>query len=731
MRFHIPGIPHTVTNQSYISCAYTQKVYKLCSMLTKLGHEVYHYGCEGSNPTCTEHVEIVSEEFRKEFYPTNYHMEQFRFDTNDNYHITYYKNCIDEIKKRQGPKDFLLCAWGWGHEPIARHFDNTMLVVESGVGYESIFAKYRVFESYTWMAHVYGLNKIVNGNWYDCVIPNFFDPTDFTFSDQKEDWFLYLGRITQRKGVDVAVQACKEIGAKLVIAGQGTLVNLQEQINITDKHVEHVGFADLEKRKKLLSKAKGVFMPTYYIEPFGGVSIEAAMSGTPVISSDWGVFGENILHGITGYRCRTLEQFSWAAENIENIQAINCYNWGVSNFNMDKIALMYEEYFNMLYKLWGKGWYADHHGRTQLDWLNKDYTFPKFDTELEKTINSTIHKPKKSLAKIAFWTRTEWAFGRIADGVKNSLQGIYKLAVFDWENETMPEEFEPFDLIYIPTWVDRLTFLKMYPNIAREKVICGIHGVAELFYFDIQTETKKSVSVNDIDTFKVPETVIQYLREIPTIGVVNKRLLNLLKEKYGLRNLVLTECGVNVEKFKFPDEAYDVKKPIRILYPLRIPPDTSETHGYDVKRFHLVKKIQETIEQEFPDVEFLIPNNLIPYEDMSDYYLKADVHLCVSHAEGGPLVAIESAACGLIQISTNVGVVPNMMDDGVSGYLINEELDEKIIEQVVFCLRDLNKNKSNLSQLKKASRVSIENNWTWESKKDQWKILFDSALNKL
>ncbi|SHL38853.1 Glycosyltransferase involved in cell wall bisynthesis [Chitinophaga jiangningensis] len=373
MRFHIPGIPHTVTSQLYISCAYTQKVYKLCAMLTRLGHEVYHYGCEGSNPVCTEHVDVVSESLRQQHYATNFHTEQFRFDTKDQYHQTFYQETVAAVKARQQPKDFLLCAWGWGHEPIAKAFGEDMMVVESGVGYESIFARYRVFESYTWMAHVYGLHQIRNGNWYDAVIPNFFDPEDFTFSDQKEDWYLYLGRITHRKGVDVAVQTTREIGARLLIAGQGTLENEQEKIFIRDSHVEHVGFADVATRKALLSKARAVFMPTYYLEPFGGVSIEAAMSGTPVISSDWGVFGENILHGITGYRCRTFDQFCRAAENIDAINPEACRSWAMENFSVDRVALMYQEYFNMLYDLWDKGWYQRTPERTDLDWLRRSY----------------------------------------------------------------------------------------------------------------------------------------------------------------------------------------------------------------------------------------------------------------------------------------------------------------------------------------------------------------------
>ncbi len=375
MIFHIPGIPHTVTNKQYISCAYTQKIFKLCAMLTKLGHTVYHYGCEGSNPTCTEHIDVVNEDLRSTTYPDDFHTNQFKFDQSDICYKTFHENTVIQIKKRQSKKDFLLCGWGWGHEPIASQLDSSILVVESGIGYESTFATYRIFESYTWMSYVYGLQKQNNGIFYDCVIPNFFDPADFTYQEKKEKSYLYLGRFVKRKGVELAMEVIKEIGGNLLIAGQGKFKNNEEGIKFNTDNTKWIGFADLEKRRNLLSKTRALLVPTYYIEPFGGVAIEAMLSGTPVISTDWGVFSENILHGITGYRCHTFDHFCWAAHNIHNISSKACQEWALSNFTCDRVSEMYQEYFNMLYNLWDKGWYTKNKQRSNLNWLTK--TFPK------------------------------------------------------------------------------------------------------------------------------------------------------------------------------------------------------------------------------------------------------------------------------------------------------------------------------------------------------------------
>jgi glycosyltransferase involved in cell wall biosynthesis len=351
-------------------------------MMHARGHEIYHYGTEGSEVDCTEHITVVSADLHNKVYSYDREKEFFKFGHDEAY-ISFRDNAIREIGVRKQYGDFILAFWGTGVQEVCEPFNKECIVVEPGIGYmhSSCFAKHKIFESYTWMHYCYGQGDYGNGTWYDAVIPNYFDPEEFEYKEEKQDYFLYLGRVMRSKGVHIAAEVTKKINAKLILAGQGVW---EEQFggNPLPDHVEHVGWVGVEKRKQLLANAKALFVPTCYVEPFGGVTIEALMSGTPVITTDWGVFSETNLHGLTGYRCRTFDHFLYAAENVSKIDPKVCREWAIKNYSLERVREMYEEHFTNLSHVWHrKGWYEENPERENMNWLSRYYPEEIFTNE--------------------------------------------------------------------------------------------------------------------------------------------------------------------------------------------------------------------------------------------------------------------------------------------------------------------------------------------------------------
>lgn len=353
-RFHVLGVPHTVSNKEFTGCAYTQKVVNFCKMMTRRGHHVIHYGHEDSDVICSEHVTVTrNSDLLKAYGNYDWRKGFFKFDVSDAAYTAFYANAIREIGLRSQPHDFLLPFFGHGHRKVCDTLPQ-LITVEPGIGYaEGHWARWKVFESYA-IYHAYcGLRNVgaCHQSWYDVVIPNYFDIDDFEYSDTKDDYFLYLGRVYSGKGVHIAFQVAETLGLRLVVAGQ------RDPDFPIPSSVEFVGYANAAKRKVLMRDAKASFIPSMYLEPFGGVQVENLLSGTPTITTDWGAFVENNIHGVTGYRCRTFDDFILAAQNIGKISNATCRQHGLQ-FTLESVAPRYERFFADVMDVYtGNGWY--------------------------------------------------------------------------------------------------------------------------------------------------------------------------------------------------------------------------------------------------------------------------------------------------------------------------------------------------------------------------------------
>ena len=364
MRFHVVSLPNTQTTLDYEACAYTAKVRKFCNMMKSLGHEVFLYASEENEAACDELVTIASKHDQLKWFGEQDLSGFFNISwgvEDEHWQVTNTR-AIKEIDKRLKPRDFICLIGGLCQKQIADAFPQAMSV-EYGIGYSGVFAKYKVFESYAWMHYLYGVSRDDNGQFYDAVIPNYFEPDKFELRDHKDNYFLFLGRLIPRKGPEIAVEVTRRLGAKLVLAGQGvkevrgnSIVG--EGLTLTGEHILHVGHADVAKRRELLAGAKAVIMGTTYLEPFGGVSIESLLSGTPVIATDFGVFPENIRHGEHGYRFRTVGEAVWAAQNVDKLQPKKLRNYAVENFSVDRVRFQYQAYFEQLLSLYDRGFYT-------------------------------------------------------------------------------------------------------------------------------------------------------------------------------------------------------------------------------------------------------------------------------------------------------------------------------------------------------------------------------------
>lgn len=175
------------------------------------------------------------------------------------------------------------------------------------------------------------------------------DMSKFPFNPFGQGYLLFLGRLTQEKGVHLAIEAARAANMPLIIAGRSypneNYWHEQIEKHIDGKNVRYVGEANFEQKIELLQNASALLFPTQYDETFGLVMIEAMACGTPVVGWNKGSVGEVVKDGVTGYVVREVSGMVKAINAIDKLNREESRKRVQMFFSAEKMVSGYEQVY--------------------------------------------------------------------------------------------------------------------------------------------------------------------------------------------------------------------------------------------------------------------------------------------------------------------------------------------------------------------------------------------------
>ncbi|MHC5827879.1 MAG: glycosyltransferase, partial [Nostoc sp.] len=137
------------------------------------------------------------------------------------------------------------------------------------------------------------------------IKPNFvFAPDSQNQNGEHSDYLLFVGRLSEEKGVSVLIDAYiqKKLSTPLKIVGDGPCrQKLQQQIKNTssENFIEFLGFQDKPTVLALMQNARFLVFPSIWYEGFPLTIAEAFACGLPVLVSKLGSMVEIVENGVT------------------------------------------------------------------------------------------------------------------------------------------------------------------------------------------------------------------------------------------------------------------------------------------------------------------------------------------------------------------------------------------------------------------------------------------------
>jgi glycosyltransferase involved in cell wall biosynthesis len=184
------------------------------------------------------------------------------------------------------------------------------------------------------------------------VVHHGLDMRQYRFTEKKQPYLCFLGRICPVKGTHNAIAIAKRAGLPLKIAGEVQPIfqdyfDTMVKPHLDGRNVEFVGEANLEMKNELLGNATALLFPVEWQEPFGLVMIESMACGTPVIGFPGGAVEEVVENGISGRVCADIEEAALALKT-EKFYPRVVRGWAEKKFSADVMAQQYSQIYSEL-----------------------------------------------------------------------------------------------------------------------------------------------------------------------------------------------------------------------------------------------------------------------------------------------------------------------------------------------------------------------------------------------
>lgn len=242
------------------------------------------------------------------------------------------------------------------HKPCELCFDNKWNVVKYKCMKNSLPASLiAYFEAIKWNSKLmdkftnlficpsrFIMHKLIQGNFSKEKIVhlhNFIDVGKLDSSiKEKGDYFSYVGRISEEKGIETLLKVAINKPYKLKVVGTGPLVDKFKDKYKAD-NIEFLGHRSWEEVKEIVGKSMFSVLPSEWYENNPLSVIESLCLGTPVLGANIGGIPELINEQENGFLFES-GNLSDLNEKLDQIFSFS------SNFNYEKIASIAKEKFS-------------------------------------------------------------------------------------------------------------------------------------------------------------------------------------------------------------------------------------------------------------------------------------------------------------------------------------------------------------------------------------------------